>query len=83
VLLQVWLQAFFGFVALGLNGSSGSSSDGVGSTLNCGLVELLLGALAGVAAGVAAAADFLFRGDVRPSSSYVFSCETVMLTSGR
>jgi hypothetical protein len=83
VLLQTWLLTFFGFVAFGLNGSSGSSSDGVGNTLNCGLVELLLGALAGVAAGVAEAADFLFRGDVRPSSSYIFSCETVTLTSGR
>jgi hypothetical protein len=54
---------------IGLNGSS--SSDGVGKTLS-GFVELFLGTLAGVFAGVAVAVpavDFRLRGDVRASSS--------------
>jgi hypothetical protein len=67
-------RTFLDLVDFGLMGSSGSSSDGVGNTLNCGLVELRLGALTGVFAGVAAVVvDFLLRGDVRPSSSYTFS----------
>jgi len=55
-----------------LKGSSGSSSEGVGKTLN-GLVELFLaddfaGVLAGVAA-VAAAVVLLFLGDDLAASS--------------
>jgi len=57
----------------GLGRSSGSSSEGVGNTLNGVLVELFLGVLAGALAGVAtisaAAVDFLFLGDDRAASS--------------
>ena len=53
--------------------SSGSSSEGVGNTLDDVFVELLLGvldgALAGVAAVCAAAVEVLFLGDDRAASS--------------
>jgi hypothetical protein len=64
---------FFGLIALNFGTSSGSSSDGVGKTLNGVLVELFLGVLADTFAGVSvtptAAVDFLFLGDDRAASS--------------
>ena len=67
------LTIFFGLLALNFGTSSGSSSDGVGKTLNGVFVELFLGVLVGVFAGVSetttAAADFLFLGDDRAASS--------------
>ena len=63
---------FFGLIALNFGTSSGSSSDGVGKTLNGVLVELFLGVFAGAFAGVStttAAVDFLFLGDDRAASS--------------
>ena len=63
---------FFGLIALNFGTSSGSSSDGVGKTLNGVLVELFLGDFADAFAGVSittAAVDFLFLGDDRAASS--------------
>jgi hypothetical protein len=64
---------FFGLIALNFGTSSGSSSDGVGKTLNGVLAELFLGVLEcpfdGVSTTIIAAADFLFLGDDRAASS--------------
>jgi hypothetical protein len=63
---------FLGLVALYFGMSSGSSSEGVGNTLNGVFMKLFLRVFAGVFAGVVSAAptaDFLFLGDVLVASS--------------
>ena len=68
------LTIFFGLLALNFGTSSGSSSDGVGKTINGVLAELFLGVFTGVLADrsgtTTATADFLFLGDDRAASSW-------------
>jgi|SRR5579862_910901 len=81
--LQARCLTFLALEGGGLDGSSGSSSDGVGNTLK-GFVELfLLDGFAGVLAGVAAAAvDFRFLGDDRLASSYKLVLKSMMIPLG-